>query len=132
MEAMSIGERRRIMTLYDKGWSTSRIAEAMGRSESGVRRVRQHFRERGHIQPLPRGQGRKPKVPVEGRQVLADLVEAQPDLTIDQYHEQSGLAVSRATIDRYLRAMKVSFKKKSSTPRSRIARMSQNDASPGN
>lgn len=35
----------------DKAWTTSRITEALGRSPSGVRRVRQHLRERGELQP---------------------------------------------------------------------------------
>lgn len=30
MEAMTMGERRRIITLYERGWNTARIAEALG------------------------------------------------------------------------------------------------------
>jgi len=112
MEAMTMGERRRIMTLYDRGWKTARIAEAIGRSKSGVRRVRQHYRERGHLQPLKRGNGPKPKVTEADRQRLAALVAQQPDATIDELKERSGLPVSRATIDRHLRALRLSFKKK--------------------
>lgn len=112
MEAMTMGERRRIMELYGKGWSTPRIAQALDRSPSGVRRIRQQHRERGHLEPLPRGAGRPPKVTQADRQGLAELVRQQPDATIDQLHQRSGLKVSRSTIDRHLRKLRLSFKKK--------------------
>jgi transposase len=112
MEAMTMGERRRIMTLYERDWPTRRIADAIGRSESGVRRVRQRHRERGTLDPLKRGNGRPPKVTIADRQKLAALVAAWPDATIDELLEQSGLAVSRSTIDRHVRALGLSFKKK--------------------
>lgn len=41
--------RRRIVELYDRDYSTGEIAEVFGVCESGVRRVRQHFRERGTL-----------------------------------------------------------------------------------
>ena len=112
MEAMTMGERRRIMTLYGRGWKTARIAESIGRSRSGVRRVKQHFRERGRLEPLKRGNGPKPKVTEANRQLLAALVAQQPDATIDEIKARSGLSVSRSTIDRHLRAMRLSFKKR--------------------
>lgn len=112
MEAMTMGERRRIMTLDERGWKTDRIALALGRSRSGVRRVKQHFRERGQLQPLPRGNGPDPKVTQADRQMLAKLVAQQPDATIDEILEHSGLPVSRSTIDRHLRSLRLSFKKK--------------------
>lgn len=131
MEAMTLGERRRILTLYAQDWSTARIALALGRSVAGVRRIRQQFRQRGRLEPLPRGAGRPPKVQAQERQRLAELVRQQPDATLDQLHQRSGLAVSRSTIDRHLRALRLSFKKKCSTPPSRTAPMSPPAAPPG-
>lgn len=112
MEAMSLGERRRIITLYQQGWSTSRIATALGRSKAGVRRIRQHHRSRGHLRPLKRGDGPPRKVSDADRQRLAALVQQQPDATLDELLAQSQLAVSRSTIDRHLRALRLTFKKK--------------------
>ena len=112
MEAMTMGERRRILTLYDRGWKTARIAEAIGRSRSGVRRIRQKFHERRQLEPLKRGNGRPPKVSDADRQRLADLVAEQPDATLDELLERSGLAVSRSTINRHLHRLRLSFKKK--------------------
>lgn len=112
MEAMTLGERRRILTLYNQGWSTSRIAFALGRSPAGVRRIRQQHRERGHLNPLKRGDGPPRKVTDADRQHLLTLVRQQPDATLDELHRRSGLNVSRSTIDRHLRALRLSFKKK--------------------
>jgi transposase len=112
MEAMTMGERRRILTLYQKDWPTGRIAEAIGRSVSGVRRVRQRYRERGRLEPLKRGNGRPPKVSAADRRRLAALVAQQPDATLDELRQRSGLSVSRSTIDRHLRTLRLSFKKK--------------------
>ena len=112
MEAMTKGERLRILALYDRGWKTAQIAEALGRSRSGVRRIRQQFHERGDVLPLKRGEGRPPKVGPKQRERLAALVAEQPDATLAELRERSGLDVSLSTIDRHLRVLKLSFKKK--------------------
>lgn len=112
MEAMTMGERRRILTLYDRGWTTLQIAESLGRSRSGVRRIRQQFRERGELKPMKRGDGPTPKVGPEHREQLAQLVAEQPDATLHELRERLGLDVSLSTIDRHLQALKLSFKKR--------------------
>ncbi|MEM9020807.1 MAG: helix-turn-helix domain-containing protein [Planctomycetota bacterium] len=76
---MMMGERRRIMKPYDRGWTTLQIAESLGRSRSGVRRIRQQFRERGELKPMKRGDGPRPKVGMTHRERLAQLVAEQPD-----------------------------------------------------
>lgn len=112
MEAMTMGERRRILTLYQRGWSTCRIAEALGRSRSGVRRIRQQFRERGELKPSKRGDGPPSKVGPAQRERLARLVAERPDATLRELRDALGLDVSISTIDRHLRTLRLSFKKK--------------------
>ena len=119
MEAMTMGERRRIIQLYGEGWKTHRIAEALGRSRSGVRRIRQQHRERGVLAPQPRGGGRPPKLNAAGDRELLARVAARPDATLDELAADGGLGVSRSTIDRHLRKLRISFKKKWSMPQSR-------------
>lgn len=131
MEAMTMGERRRIITLYERGWGTARIAEALGRSRSGVRRVRQRGRERGHLRPLRRGDGPPPKVTEADRRRLAACVTRRPDATLRELREAAGLDVSLSTIDRHLRALKLSFKKSRSMPPSRTAPTSRPAGRPG-
>ena len=112
MEAMTMGERRRILTLYERGWTTCRIAESIGRSRSGVRRIRQQFRERGELTPMKRGDGPPPKVGPTQRERLSELVAQKPDATLRELRDGLGLDVSLSTIDRHLRALKLSFKKR--------------------
>lgn len=112
MEAMTPGERKRIIHLYEQGWSTARIATAIGRSRSGVRRIRQRYAQRGHLNPFKRGNGPPNKVTADDRRRLASLVRQQPDATLDELLQRSGLPVSRSTIDRHLHALRLSFKKK--------------------
>ena len=112
MQSMTMGERKRIMTLYGRGWTTCRSAESLGRSRSGVRRIRQQFRERGELEPMKRGDGPPPKVGGDERQQLAQLVAERPDATLRELRDALGLDVSLSTIDRHLRALKLSFKKR--------------------
>lgn len=112
MQSMTMGERRRILTLYERGWTTCMIAQSLGRSRSGVRRIRQQFHERGELRPMKRGEGPTPKVGPSQREQLARLVAEQPDATLRELRERLGLDVSLSTIDRHLRALKLSFKKR--------------------
>lgn len=123
MKPISIAIRRRIIALYDQDWSTAQIAAAVGHSESGVRRIRQRYRERQSLEPLPGGSGPPIKASKDDLQRLRDLVDAHRDSTLDELCEMSDLPVSRATIDRYLRKMKYTFKKRHFTRPSSIALM---------
>jgi transposase len=116
--------RQRIIDLYEQDKSTVEIAAALGTSASGTRRVRQHLRERGTVEPLRPGGGREPDEAHLRR--LAALVEQQPDATLaelrQQLHgaDQAGPLVSVATVDRWCRRLGLRFKKSRTTPRSRI------------
>lgn len=131
MQSMTMGELRRIMTLYERGWTTCRIAESPGRSRSGVRRIRQQFRERGELEPMRRGDGPKPKVGPDEREQLSRLVAEQPDATLHELRERLGLDVSLSTIDRHLRTLKLGFKKRRWSPPSKTAWMSPGVGCPG-
>lgn len=112
MEAIATAVRLRIMALYQEGWSTGEIAESLGHSESGVRRIRQRYRERDTLEPMKRGDGPPPKVTEAQRERLAQLVAAQPDATLRELRDALGLDVSISTIDRHLQRLRLTFKKK--------------------
>ncbi|MEM8494028.1 MAG: helix-turn-helix domain-containing protein [Planctomycetota bacterium] len=105
-EPMSLQVRRRIVELYQRGESTARIADVFGRSESGVRRVWQHFRERGTAEPA-HGGGRPPRR-VEDEAALRELLEQQPDALIrelrDALEQRTGTSVSRQTVGEWVAA----------------------------
>jgi transposase len=122
MEAYPLRIRKRIIELYAQGWKTKRIADALGACRAGVRRVRQHLRQRGSLEPITAGRGRKPKLGVESQRRLRELVETKPDATLTELRDGLGIDVHIATIDRWLGRLGISLKKSRSRPASRIGR----------
>jgi transposase len=59
MKAIPVAIRERILALYDQGRSTAEIAASFGYCVAAVRRVRQHFKERGTLEPQTHRCGRK-------------------------------------------------------------------------
>ena len=115
MEPYGTRLRMRIMELYEQEKSTAEIAALLGTCPSGTRRVRQHVRERGPIQPLPPGGGREPVMDAAAQQRLRERVAAQPDATLaelrQQLHDADGPLVSIASIDRWCKRLGLRLKK---------------------
>jgi transposase len=123
--------RRRIVELYEQDYSTSEIAEVFGVCESGVRRVRQHFRERGTLDPLPRTCGRKPVMTSEVERRIREHVAAHPDATREEFRAALGLDVSLQSISKWFKRLGLSLEKSRSTPRSKTDPTSPSVAQPG-
>jgi transposase len=79
MEAIPIPIRKRIIELYDEGEGTEEIAELFGYCQAAIRRVRQHFRERGTLEPQTQRCGRKGNFSQELQQRLRHCVQRKPD-----------------------------------------------------
>lgn len=123
--------RKRIVELYEQDYSTSEIAEVFGVCESGVRRVRQHFRERGTLEPLPRTCGRTAMMTAEVERQIREHVAARPDATRDEVRSALGLSVSLQSISKWFKRLGLPLKKSRCTPPSRTGPMSPSDARPG-
>lgn len=120
--------RDRVIALRQEGRPTQEVAEVLGVSKSWVRRVMQTLRETGRTEPLPRGGWRYQKIDPEK---LRALWEAQPDATAPELHARLGVECSVSAVDEALRRLGLTFKKKRSTPPSRIGPMSPSDGSDG-
>lgn len=116
MRAYSIDLRKRVLADCDAGLGTKAVAEKYQVSPAIVRRWKQRRRENGELGPRPWNAGRKRRV---DRDAVAAAVRAQPDATLRELREALGIDVSLQTIHSILRELKISFKKKSSTPRSK-------------
>lgn len=123
MASQSALTRRWIISAYHAGKETKEIAAFFGRCESGVRRVRQNYRERGTADPLLHLRGRKGKLTTEIKAKLARFVADRPDATLKQIKEGLGLDVALSTVDRWLGKLGLSFKKSPSTRPSKTGRM---------
>lgn len=130
MMAYSMDLRERVLRDCDRGMETRQVATKYEVSESWVRRLKQRRRETGEVAARRPGSRREPKwVPHAER--LQQIVAEKPDATLEELRALLGVKFSIHTIARALRALQLTFKKKSSAPRNKIARMSKSDVRPG-
>ena len=127
-QAYSMDLRQRVIKDCDAGLGTKAVAQKYSVSPAWVRRLKQHRRERGDIQPRKGGGSRGRKI---DRQRLAELVAEQPDATLVELRDRLGVNVTPWAICKALRELNLTFKKKRSTPRNKIAPMSPSVARVG-
>ena len=130
MRAYSVDLRTRVLEDCDQGGSTHKVALKYRVSESWVRRLKQRRRENGEVAPRRSGNKHPPRWLAHAEQ-LQRLVDEQPDATLRELAERLEIKISPQTLSRALRALQLTFKKKSFVPRSKIVRMSNSVAPPG-
>lgn len=101
--------RERILHLYGQGKSTSDIADSLGYCVAAVRRVRQHFKVRGTLEPQTHRCGRKTLLTARRRERLQRLVARQPDATLAELGAHFKRPTS--TMDLWLARLGLSCKK---------------------
>src|SRR5512136_1191337 len=109
MKAIPVLVRERILYLYDQGKRTSDIAASLGYCGAAVRRVRQHFKARGTLEPQTHRCGRKTLLTARRRGRLQRLVAQQPDATLAELGAQFQRPTS--TMDLWLNRLGLSCKK---------------------
>lgn len=120
MKAIPVPVRERILHLYHQGKSTGDIAAGLGYCVAAVRRVRQHFKARGTLEPQTHRCGRKTLLTVRRRDRLQALVARQPDATLAELGAQFQRPTS--TMDLWLRRLGLSCKKNAARRRAVAAR----------
>jgi transposase len=131
MEAIPVPVRKRIIKLYEQGKSTGQISESLGYCVAAVRRVRQHFKERGILEPQTHLCGRTGYFTAERQEQLRKLVEEKPDATLAELCKRIDQPVAISTMDVWVRKLGFSFKKSPSVPASRTAPTSPRSVPPG-
>jgi len=124
MEPYPIEMRKRILADCDAGMNTQAVAFKHRVSTASVRRLKQRRRESGEIAARKPGSPSPPKWQPYVEQII-EAVRQHPDATLEELRKALGLDLSIPTLFRALRVLKLTFKKKSSTPRSKIAQMSR-------
>ena len=120
MKAIPVPVRERILHLYDQGKSTCEIAASLGYCVAAVRRVRQHFKARGTLEPQTHRCGRKTLLTARRRERLQTLVTQQPDATLAELGAQFKRPTS--TMDLWLNRLGWSCKKNAARRRAVAAR----------
>jgi transposase len=122
MTPIPVEVRKRIIALYERGKGTAAIADALGYCAAAVRRVRQHLRERGTLEPATHRCGRRGRFTPEVGAELQRLHDARADATLAELADALAdgplaLSVSPSTVDRWLRVrLGVTRKKSRRTP----------------
>ena len=111
--------RDRVLSAYDRGMRTGQIVEVFLVSPAWARRVKQRRRESGETTPRPMGGVRVVKIDLAR---LAELVARQPDATLKELREKLGVVCAESAVCMALKRLDLSFKKRRSTPPSRIVR----------
>jgi transposase len=120
MRAIPVPLRERMLKLYDQGKSTADIAASFGFCVAAVRRVRQHFKERGTLEPQTHQCGRKTLLTVRRRERLQKLVAQHPDATLAELGAHFKRPTS--TMDLWLSRLGLSCKKNAARRRAVAAR----------
>lgn len=107
--AYSMDLRQRVIDDCDARLGTKAVAQKYQVSPAWVRRLKQHRRERGHIEPLKTGP-RGPRMIDNAR--LAELVAQRPDATLVELRDRLGVAVTTQAISKALVRLGITYKKR--------------------
>jgi transposase len=111
MKSIPVAMRERILKLYDQDKSTVEIAAFCGFCVAAVRRVRQHFKARGTVEPQTHLCGRKTLLTAQRQAHLQKLVADQPDATLAELGTRLDRPFGTSTVDLWLRRLGLSYKK---------------------
>jgi transposase len=125
MRAIPLPVRERIIRLYEQGKSTTEIAEFSGFCVAAVRRVRQHFKARGTLEPQTHFCGRKTLLTAQRKARLQKLVADQPDATLAELGTGLDRPFGTSTVDLWLRRLGLSYKKNAARRRAAPSRRGQ-------
>jgi transposase len=115
--------RREVLSACDAGIGTREVALRFKVSESWVRRIKQERREFGKTAPLTT-RNRTPEWAVYTDQII-EIFSARPDTTLRELKAELGTHLSTKTLCLACQRLKLTFKKKSSSRRSRSVAMSK-------
>lgn len=125
--------RERIVRAVEAGSSRREAAQQFAVSESCAIKLLQRWARTGSVAPSTIG-GKKPFALAAHVDHVRTLVAAEPDITLEELRVQlagSGIAVGRSSIDRFLKALGLTRKKRRSMPPSSSAPTSRKPGRPG-
>ena len=105
--------RELLVKYYEKSGDVKAAAEAYSVSERTVYRLAQQKRETGSVALRTSQRGRKPSLTEEDKENIRQSMEETPDSSVREIQEKLKLTVSRSTVERAIKAMGYTRKKKS-------------------
>ncbi len=121
--AFSMDFRCSVAQAYDECGSSAEVAEQFDCSESWVRRLIQHRRERGTLQPLTTARHDDQRSYNDADELaIRALIKRKPDATLAEVAEAIGKPAHPGTVSRTLTRLNLPRKKSLRTPPSKTAR----------
>ena len=119
MKAYSLDLRQKIVDAYAEGnLSQRQLAKRFCVALSFIQKLLKQYRATGSIAPKPFAGGVKLKLNTEQLVMLAELISANNDATLEEvvhlFQERTGVSISRATMGRMTQKLNMTFKKKRS------------------
>jgi len=116
MKAYSVDFREKIIQVYENEEISQRqLAKRFCVALSFIEKLVKQYRETGEIAAKPFAGGVKLKVNSEQLVILAELIEANNDATLEKlgqlFQEKTGVSLSRATIGRMTQRLQMTVKK---------------------
>jgi transposase len=124
MRAYSMDIRERVMENLDQE-SMRKTAKRFWVSEYFIYRLKRRYKEGGTLAPKPHGGGHGPLVDEAGGGFIREVLAEAPDLTLNElcqrYERRFARKISKSSMDRALRRLNLTRKKRPSTTRSKRA-----------
>ena len=115
--------RERVVRAYDEGQGTQEeVADLFQVSVPWIKKLLRRRRQTGSIAPKPHGGGWTPKFSGQALEQLKARVEQNPDATLQELLEQSGVEASIMAVHRALERLGCRRKKSPSVPPSKTGR----------
>ena len=122
MKAYSLDLRQKIIDVYNEGNISQRqLAKQFRVALSFIQKLLKQYRQTGNIAPKVRTQQTPTKLNPKQLKVLQELVNTNNDATLEELRHQlasaTGVVIGRSTVDRMLRRLNLTLKKKHCTRR---------------
>ncbi len=98
---------------YEATHDAKGIAKASSVSKWMVYRLAEQKRKTGSVALRTSQRGRKPVLTTEDKEAIRRCIDEAPDITIEEIREELNLSASYSTVERAIRAMGYTLKKKS-------------------
>ena len=98
---------------YEATHDAKGIAKAYSVSKWMVYRLAEQKRKTGSVALRTSQRGRKPILTTEDKEAIRRCIDEAPDITIEEIREELNLPASYSTVERAIRAMGYTLKKKS-------------------
>lgn len=98
---------------YEKSHDAAGIAQAYSVSIRTVYRLVEQKQKTGSVALRTSQRGRKPSLTAEDKENIRQAMDEKPDITINEIREKLGLSASYSTVERAIKELGYTLKKKS-------------------